>query len=99
MSLGTSKQSLSPRRAGRASAQCRDDGWAGRGNKELCRAGTVGVNGKVQDIAGVDVGEAEPKEAEDISGGRAELWMFGDVGAVCEGGSSRCSLQDAACWF
>lgn len=50
--MGAPKQSLSPRSVGRASTQCRDDGWAGRGNKELCRAGTVGVNGEVQDIAG-----------------------------------------------
>lgn len=55
--------------------------WLGReGHEELCRAGTVGVNGKVQDIAGADLGEAEPNEAEEVSGGRAELWMWRDVG-------------------
>lgn len=47
------------------------------------------VNGKVQDTAGADLGEAERNEAEEVSGGRAELWV---LRAVCEGGSSRCSL-------
>lgn len=41
------------------------------------RAGTGGVNGKVQDPTGADLGEAEPNEAEEESGGRAELGMLG----------------------
>lgn len=40
----------------------------------------MGVNGKVQKRAGADLGEAEPNEAEEVSGGRAELWMLRDVG-------------------
>lgn len=28
----------------------------------------------------LDLGEAEPKEAEEVSGGRAELWVLRDVG-------------------
>lgn len=61
---------------------CRDDGWAGRGSEELCRAGTVGVNGEVQDATGADLGEAEPDEAEEVPGGRAGLWMLGGVGGL-----------------
>lgn len=61
--------------------------WLGReGHKELCRAGTVGVNGKVQDPAGADLGEAEPNEAEEVSGGRADVerceGLFGREAAV-----------------
>lgn len=42
--------------------------------------GTRGVNGKVHGTDGVDLGEAEPNEAEEVSGGRAELWALREVG-------------------
>lgn len=41
--------------------------------------GTLGVNGKVHGTAGGDLGEAEPDEAEEVSGGRTEVKVLGDV--------------------
>lgn len=76
VSSGASEQNSSSGSACRALMQHRDAGWAGR------EPGTWGVNSKVCGTAGVDFGEAEPDEAEEVSSGRAEVWAWREI-RVC----------------
>lgn len=76
--LGAPKQSLSLRSAGRALLGA--GMMAGQGGTTRSSAGLALWGLMARCRMQLDLGEAEPKEAEEVSGGRAELWVLRDVG-------------------